>query len=104
MKAKILPLDDKYYGTEIEIVDDNGFEYLIKLWNSGNLEPSDRELGSECTIEQWRNNELLPFNDHGTGENGIRAKEYIEICDNHFESRTTYQFALKLVELINKGS
>ncbi len=102
MKARLLPLKGKYYGTEIEIIDDEGFEYVIRLWNSVNYEPSDRELDGICTIQQWRNNEFLPeVIDGWTGEKGVHAKEAVEICDSHFESRNTYKLAKRLTELIN---
>ena len=104
VKARLLPLNDKYYGTEIVIVDDYGFEYYVSLCNPGNWEPSDRELDGICTIEQWRNNDWLPnITDGWTGKKGIYAKEAVDLCDDHFESRNTYELARKLVELINKG-
>jgi len=104
VKAEILPLKGKYYGTEIVITDDYGFRYCITLWNDGNFEPSDRELAGICTIEQWRNNEFLPNElDPWTGKKGVYAKDAIEICDSHFESRNTYELACKLVDLINNA-
>ena len=57
MKATLLPLRGKYYGTLIEIED--GFKHTISLWHSGSFEPSDRELEGICSIEQWRNNEKI---------------------------------------------
>ena len=52
MKARLLPLQGKYYGTKIEIIDDNGFDFEIKLCNTGNFQPSDRERRDCCTIEE----------------------------------------------------
>lgn len=94
MKATLLPLRGKYYGTLIEIED--GFKYTISLWHSGSFEPSDRELEG-ITIEQWRNNEEVNLAGYGY----IPAKEIVEICDEHFESRETYALALKIVEKLN---
>ena len=99
MKAILLPLEGKYYGTKVEISEDN-ISYGINLWNNGNFEPSDRELDGICTIEQWRNNEILPSDDSWY-PNGMPARLALEICDSHFESRETYSIACRLVDLIN---
>ena len=103
MKASIRPLDGKYYGTLIDITDDDGNEFQINLWNSCGFEPSDRELGGDCTIEQWRNNDILPYED-GWGNKTVRAKDWVEICDGHFESRGTYNMAKTIADLINGAS
>lgn len=95
MKATLLPLRGKYYGTLIEI-EDEGFKHTISLWHSGSFEPSDRELEG-ITIEQWRNNEEVNLAGYGY----IPAREIVEICDEHFESRETYALALKMVEKLN---
>jgi hypothetical protein len=100
MDARILPLDGKYYGTEISIVNDDGEAFYFKIWNDSNYEPSDRELGNKCTIEQWRKNEVLPIKNKMDGTIGIPAKEYCEICDSHFESRATYDVAKKIVKAL----
>ena len=102
MRARLLPLEGKYYGTKIEIIDDDGFDFEIELWNPGNFEPSDRELRGCCTIEQWRNNEILPNErDSWTVEYGVRARDLVSIEDTNFESRTTHRMALKIIDLIN---
>ena len=103
MKAELLPLSGKYYGTKIRVVDDDGFGFEIKLWNSGNFEPSDRELDGVCTIGEWRNNKILPLVNSWTGEIGVSAKEVIEICDSHFESRVTHRMVVNLVDKINQN-
>lgn len=102
MKANIFPLEGKYYGTIIGIEDDLGNTYEIKLWNNGNYEPSDRELDGICTIEEWRADVRLPEKNDWWPE-GIPAKEAVEICDSHFESRETYELAKKIVDLINNS-
>lgn len=97
MKAELLPLSGKYYGTRILITDDKGYQYEIKLWNSGSWEPSDRELESGgISIEQWRSNEIIKV-----GNDTISAKELVEISDSHFESRETHELANELISLIN---
>jgi len=78
MKAELLPLSGKYYGTEIKITDDYGYEYKIELWNSGNDTPSVREL------------------------DGDSIENYV-VYDNHFENKNTYELACKIVNLINKS-
>ena len=72
MKAKILPLKGKYYGTEIEVVDDNGLKFGFTLWNSSSWTPSSRE-----------------------------DYEDDELCDTHFESKETYELAQKIVNFLN---
>ena len=103
MKAKLLPLKGKYYGTYIEI-ERSGLTYGIELWENGIFEPSDRELDGECTIEQWRANDVLPNVINGwTGEKGVKAQEYIEICDSHFESRKTFDTAMAIIKAVNNA-
>ena len=99
MKAILKPLKGKYYGTEIEIHFEDGEEKeVLKFWNSGDFEPSVRELERNgYTQEQWDKNEEV---DNGwDGKTEIRKMDLI--CDSHFESRLTYERALKLVRLIN---
>lgn len=98
MKAKILPLNGKYYGTRIVITDDNEHEYEITLWNCAEHEPSDRELDGVCTIEEWRRNKPIYSEQDGMA---YMARDIVEVCDSHFESRATYALAQKLVGLIN---
>ena len=103
MKAKILPLDGKYYGTKVEIVDDDGNDFTITLWNSCGWEPSDRELGDKCTIKQWRDDVVLPYDD-GWGNPTVRAKDWVDLNSGHFESRGTYRMARAIADLINGAS
>ena len=106
MKAELAPLGGKYYGTIVNITTDKGADHQITLWNTDDWEPSDRELEGICTIEQWRNNALLPTEPSRRYRRRypsglIPAKEAFELCDSHFESRDTYDLAVKIVELIN---
>jgi hypothetical protein len=103
MKAKILPLKGKYYGTEIEVTDLplNSPYHLpscnFKVWHSGDYLSSDRELGSrDLTREEYNNNSLVECNNEL-----IPAKEMLEICDSHFESQFTYELAQLIVNAIN---
>lgn len=102
MEAKILPLEGKYYGTNVEITTGRA-DYILELWSglNGSGEPSDRELDGICTIEQWRRNEVLPIQNSWTGEIGVPAQEAFEVCDSHFENRHDYAVAQELVRRIN---
>ena len=98
MKAKLKPLKGKYYGTEI-IVSDNGIEAHIKIWDSGDYEPSKRELESHgYTEKQWNENELV---DNGWGDAKEPIKSLGLICDCHFESKQSYELAIKIMERLN---
>jgi hypothetical protein len=98
MKAKIMPLRGKYYGTEIKIFDEDGTDE-IKLWDSGDFIPSERELKAcGLTLKQWVDNEEVALDD---GKTLAKAKDILEICDSHFESDLTYKRALKIVTAIN---
>lgn len=96
MKAELLELSGKYYGTEVQITTDSGYEYVIKLWNNGGCEPSARVLNGICTIDEWRDNATLTID-----YEEIKAKDVVEICDSHFESQDTYLLARKMIDLIN---
>lgn len=99
MKARLLSLTGKYYGTEIEITDE-GRKFVINLWKPNSLEtyiPSKRELEGVCTEEEWINNKEINID----GET-IKARDAVEI-DEHTELKKTYEFALKLISKINKN-
>jgi len=100
MKAKLMPLKGKYYGTEIEIhFEDGEDKEVFKLWNTGNFEPSIRELEAYgYTQEQWNNNEEV---DNGWGGK-TKIQEMDLTCDSHFESKLTYERALKIIDKINQ--
>lgn len=104
MKAKLLPLQGKYYGTEV-VINFEGEEYLIELWG-GTTPPSIREL-DVITPQEWEDNVDVSLHRKDVinwyGCNTIPAQDYFEICDSHFESDTTYRLAQKLVKLINEG-
>ncbi len=61
MKAELKPLDSKYYGTVIEIIDGRLERRSIKVWlrsenwDDGSMDPSRRELeAANLTIEEYR--------------------------------------------------
>lgn len=84
MIATINPLKGKYYGTIIVIdFEDGGHLEEIKLWDSGDWKPSQRELEKyKMNLTQWEDEDMS--------------------CDGHFESILTYNRATKLVALINQ--
>lgn len=107
MKAILKPLNGKYYGTEIQInFEDGGDTETFKLWDSGDYEPSVRELESMgYTQQQWDNNELVSegYSDEKGNPYMVPIRSAGLICDSHFESKLTYQRALKLLNLINNS-
>ena len=97
MKAKMLPLSGKYYGTRIEIRYGLSTQ-VITLWDNGNFKPSIRQIERlGYTKEQYDNNELV--DDGWSGK--CTVKEAMGICDSHFESETTYEFARQIVKKLN---
>lgn len=99
MKANLIPLSGKYYGTKIEIdFDDSGQLETILIWETSNREPSIRELNKKgYTEKQWIDNEFV---DSGW-DSMIPIKELGITSDNHFENRLSYERALKIVNLLN---
>jgi len=85
MKAKILQLKDKYYGTEILIITNNEEEVKINIWNTVGKNPSKRQLKKDGykSTKQW-------IQDGG-----------LENCN--YESEWTYNFCRQLVKIINNG-
>lgn len=92
MKAKLQPLESKYYGTIIEL--DRG---TIKIWNCGGR-PSDRQIEAwGITPHEWDNN-ILVQNGWG-GLDGCRNVYKPE--DSHYETQADYLYALELIKIIN---
>jgi hypothetical protein len=91
MRAKLLPLKGKYYGTEIEI-EYKGEVIKISLWKTKG-KPSERELQkSGYTKKQWDDN--VHVDDGWGGKTSIRN---IVTCDTHHESQYTYELAQEIV-------
>lgn len=85
MKAKLEPLDGKYYGSSISVRLDDGSFGEINVWiHDRRWIPSRREL------ERWR---------FKTPE---EAKDNDVTCDSHFESDVGYEICLKIVEALNR--
>jgi len=101
MRATLRPLEGKYYGTEIELhFEDGEGKEVIKFWNSGDYTPSIREIESwGYTPEQWDDNEIV---DDGDGTM-VQIRKLGLICDSHFESKLTYERAIKIVNVINSN-
>lgn len=94
MKAKLLPLKGKYYGSIISIQDDTlrkiGDGCDIKIWCSADYVPSDRQ----------RREYYNPDDPNDVKENYVPDGEIA--CDGHFESEWTYQLCQKIVNAINQ--
>lgn len=94
MKAKLLPLDVKYYGTRIVVGDG-----VIEIWGCGkDSTPSVRELAGICTPQEYRDNVWLPDKTDGwSDKKGVHVKTYMDICDSHYETQGDYEIALAIV-------
>jgi hypothetical protein len=93
VKAKLLDLEGKYYGTRVEVFDKTGDSAgWVVIW----LNPTDESeyAPSRREIEQYMGDEW----GHPTFE---EAKAEYEICDSHYETQLAYDVATKLVEAIN---
>ncbi len=91
IKAEIMPIDSKYYGTKIQLTSQNGVKAYVIVWInsiSSNYFPSEREYDF---IGQDGKAYIL--------EDG-EAWEY-EICDDHMETQAAYDICKKIVEAIN---
>ena len=80
MKATLLPLSGKYYGTKI-LIEDKGLEAEVVIWDQYN----DRSA-SPRELERY----------------GCTAEEY-EYSDSHYEATCDLEFARKIVDAINKA-
>ena len=99
MKAELKPLQGKYYGTKIVVIDDNGVQADVKIWNTSDRTPSKRQLEAYgYTEKQWEENALV---DSGWDDSKIPIREIDITCDGHFESKKSYELALKIVQKLN---
>ena len=80
MKAELLPLKGKHYGSVIE-VEHEGHSTTIEVWCNADFIPSDRELEDcHCSLEEW-------------------YEEYA--ADGHFESQWQLDLCRKIVKALN---
>lgn len=100
MKAKLLPLKQKYYCTEIEIdFQDGGSKEILKLNDDSNSDPSIRELKSlGYTQKQWNDNIIITDG----WNNKVKIRESDIINSDHFENKLTYNRALDIISKLNK--
>ena len=94
MKAKLLPLKGKYYGTliEIDFDDNNKTTEEIKLWCDGDYTPSERHLNKfGYTKQQWDNNEHVTECGWDSNTHLTPIRQLDLVCDSHFESDLTYK-------------
>lgn len=104
-KAKLLPLEGKYYGTKVKLPYGQGVTFWLTFSDRDDNKayvPSDRELAEEgITREQWDNNEIIETHNGFGGDLDIPAKELVEACD-HFEDQYSYEVALAFVKMYNE--
>ncbi len=81
MKARLLPLTGKYYGTPVEIETEEGTEF-IEVWLKGNRRPSSRQLTKINMTEE-------------------EAIEDGYFCDEHYETALSFWVAQRIVDGIN---
>ena len=93
MKAALLPLGGKYYGTRIDITDGAAKIGSIDLWFS-DYTPSDREL----EVYEWDNNSV-EVDDGWGGKCKIRDADLFP--DSHHETVKTLEVARIIVDAIN---
>ena len=94
LKAEIIPLMGKYYGTVIKIQKEDAV-WDIRLWNNSNPEPSERQLlDIGYTKEDWENNSLIP---DGWGDE-VEIRKANLFSDNHYESQQTFDIAQIIVK------
>lgn len=102
MRATILPLKGKYYGSEMSI-EYKGHEYYIQVWERTTFVPSKRELDNYCLTEkQWVDNEQVPVASLGKVWTEA-AREILDTSDGHYEDKGTYEFLVALEEKLNEG-
>lgn len=81
IKARLLPLKGKYYGTRVEIETLDGTE-IMQIWVKGNRRPSARQLTQINMTEEEAN------------EDGC-------FCDEHYETSISYWLANSIIDAIN---
>lgn len=86
----------KYYGTEIEVYDDDNnsvgyFQVWLNPKREEDYKPSEREVEEHHT----QSSEDDP--EYNAADNPF------EICDNHYESELTYRLCRRLVDAVNTG-
>jgi len=81
IKARLLPLKGKYYGTQVEIETLDGTE-TMQIWVRGNRRPSARQLTQINMTEEEAN------------EDGY-------FCDEHYETAISYWLASSIIDVIN---
>ena len=86
MKAEILPLHGKYYGTKVCVVElgyHDGYDgdgLYIKIWAGGRI-PSERQLADwGCTEAQASDDDMM--------------------CDSHYETQMSYDIAKRIADAL----
>jgi len=93
--AKLLPLEGKYYGTEIEIEFSNSQKEIITIWLRKG-EPSERALAEfDLTTKEWMDNKNFD------PSLGIKDDFRDYFCDDHHETEIDLIVANKIIETLN---
>jgi hypothetical protein len=79
MKAWILPLEGKYYGTQIQLEN----ESILEVWLMDGWKPSKRQL------EKWD----MTYEE---------AQEDDQMCDSHYETEFGFSVAEAIVDALQK--
>ena len=97
MKAELLPLDGKHYGSIIRITD-GSFTTEITVWHNADFTPSVRELESwGYTEDDWEKNRNV--DDGFGGKSPVRSLDITS--DGHFESAWQYNLCRRIIDAIN---
>jgi len=102
VKAEILPLSGKYYGTEVEVKfnDPEIQDGLIQIWITGNWKLSLREIG---IMREFLSEGLTEKEVKETYPDGDKSMLEDWVCDSHYETETSYKIAQLLVDAINRN-
>ena len=101
MKATLLPLQGKYYGTEIQLESPDGEITTLVVGLRGDGTPSDRELQSSlgCSRQDYDENRAIVYSDWYGDEAPTPAQEAWSMycCDGHYETQASHLAALEIV-------
>ena len=97
IKAEILPLADKHYGTEIRLHLSNGETTRLDVWVSGGGP-------SEEACQQWgiSRAEWLANVEVDDGWGGAGAIHRMFPCDAHYQSQYEWEVCQQIVSALNK--
>lgn len=97
IKAELLPLSGKYYGTEIHLKNEDGSqaEFIVWVNRISDGKPSERE-------QRAHTEQLVRYGYSDTEIENDPDLAY-EICDDHYETQDALEICKVLVDAINKA-